>query len=188
MLQVTGPYRRRSYHERAVRHGLRDAGELLGFRHHFARADRRFRLAKRRLVWRHHAQPRESEIAHRPRRCSDVQRVACRDQHHAEASEFCGSQQRAPFYRTPRRGQRRNLRERRLQPLRWPRIARSIGGSPAALGKLSQRIICTGDGGPSDVEEAWSSLLGCFPRHRRRMNWEYPRRTIWQHPRTFTIR
>jgi hypothetical protein len=81
MLQLAMPDRRSPHHQPAVRDRLRYAPELFGCLEQRGGANRRARFPERNIVWLYYPQAAETEIRHRPRRCSYIERIARRDHH-----------------------------------------------------------------------------------------------------------
>ena len=83
--------------QRAIGHGFGNGFELFGACEHVRRTDGGARLTKRGLVRIHDAQVAEAEVAHGAGGRADIQRVARRDEHDAQAVELGLSGQRCLF-------------------------------------------------------------------------------------------
>jgi hypothetical protein len=82
--QSAVPDRSGTHHQSAVGNCISHRLKFFRRFQNLARADRRPRLPERNLIWIDHPQPRESKIEHGPRRRSDIQWIARRDQNHAK--------------------------------------------------------------------------------------------------------
>ena len=93
MLQITRANRRGSDHQRAVGNCLGQSFVFFGAFQYLCCAYGGTSPLKCYIVGIHHPQMLESEIAHRPSGCADVQGIARVHQDHAEAIEFSGNGQ-----------------------------------------------------------------------------------------------
>jgi len=93
VLQIAMAHSRGSHDERAVRHSFRHRAEFFCARENRSASHGGTSFAKRRFVGIHDTQMYATEIAHRARSRADVQRIARRDQHDAQAVEFARSRQ-----------------------------------------------------------------------------------------------
>jgi hypothetical protein len=99
MLQISRIGDGGSYHQFAIRHRLGHSVVLLRLCQEIGGSDRRPRLSKSPLIRIHHAQWRNTEIAHGSGRRAYVQRISGCNQHHPQISQIVyHSSPRASIY------------------------------------------------------------------------------------------
>ena len=89
---------RGSYHQRTVSHGFRNALIFFCVGQQCRRAHGGPGFAKRRFIRIDHAQVKKTQVAHGPRRRTNIERIACRNQYNAQAVEFGSGRQDWLFY------------------------------------------------------------------------------------------
>jgi hypothetical protein len=82
-----------AHNQGAIRHGFCHAAILLRLRQQWRRAHSGTGFAERRFIRIHHSQAGKAQVAHGPRRRANVERIAGRNQHDADAVEFRISRQ-----------------------------------------------------------------------------------------------